>query len=63
MQLETAEIMQRATPPVAVSAASIAGLPLSEWVYVLTAAYLVLQIAWFIAQRVKDYKEYRDGRE
>lgn len=62
-EMEAASMATKAAPPVAVSAASVAGLPLSEWVYILTILYLIAQIVWFVIQRVKDYKEYMNGRE
>jgi hypothetical protein len=40
--------LAKAAPPVAVSAASLAGMPLSDWVLIATLAYTALQfyIAW-----------------
>lgn len=48
MQAEIAEQAAKAAPPVAVAGVSIAGIPLSEWVYALTAVYLLFQIVVII---------------
>ena len=45
----------KSTPPLAVSASAAAGVPLNAWVMLLTAAYLVLQIAYLI------WKWHRDA--
>ena len=36
----------KAVPAVGVSALSVLGVPLSEWVYILTIIYLMAQISW-----------------
>jgi hypothetical protein len=45
------------SPPVAVSAVSILGVPLSEWVYVFTIAYTVVGIATIIKKHWIGTKE------
>lgn len=35
-------------PPLAVTGASMFGLPLSDWVYILTIFYTLLQTGYFI---------------
>lgn len=56
---ELAAVAGKATPPLAVTAASIAGLGFQEWVYILTLIYLVLQIT---ATGMKLYKDWKDKR-
>lgn len=46
----------KATPPLAVAGASLAGMGLQEWVFALTIVYLALQIAHLI------WKFFREGR-
>ena len=48
----------KTAPPVSVVGATIAGVPLSEWVLILTALYTSLQLAYFMRKR---YKEFKDG--
>lgn len=48
----------KTAPPVSVAGATIAGATLSDWVLVLTALYTVLQLAYFLRVR---YKEYKNG--
>ena len=36
----------KAMPAVGVSALTVLGVPLSEWVYILTIIYLMTQIGW-----------------
>lgn len=39
----------KASPPVAITSLSLFGIPISEWVYFLTAVYTILLIiGWFI---------------
>ena len=40
----------KAIPPAGVSILSCAGIPLSEWVYIVTLIYLLIQIGWLIAK-------------
>jgi len=44
MTNELATQAVKVAPPIAVSALNTAGMPLSEWIYILTAVYLVFQI-------------------
>lgn len=46
------------TPPIGVSTLSILGVPLSDMVYVMTIAYILVQIACTI---YKTYKEAKKG--
>jgi len=48
----------KSAPPVSIAGATVLGASLEEWVLVLTALYTVLQLAYFIRRR---YKEYKDG--
>lgn len=48
----------KSAPPISVAGATIAGISLQEWVLVLTAVYTLLQLAYFLRKR---YKEYQDG--
>lgn len=46
---ETVQTMAlKVSPPVAVSALSMFGVPLQEWVYIVTIIYVVLQTTKFI---------------
>ena len=38
----------KSSPPVAVIAATAAGMTLQDWVFVLTLAYLGIQIGWLL---------------
>ena len=40
----------KAIPPAGVSILSCAGIPLSEWVYIVTLIYILIQIGWLIAK-------------
>jgi hypothetical protein len=46
----------KASPPIGVTATTVAGVPLSEWVYIVTILYTVLQCAWFIYSKYKTLK-------
>ena len=47
----------RVAPPVAVTGASFLGLPLSEWVYIVTIVYTLLQTGYFIWKLVHNHLE------
>lgn len=36
----------KASPPVTVVGLTLGGIPLQEWVYILTIVYLLMQIGW-----------------
>jgi len=42
------DVIKQATPPVTVSTLSLLNVQLSDWVYILTIIYLLLQIAIMI---------------
>ncbi|MFZ6730601.1 hypothetical protein ACO0LG_01580 [Undibacterium sp. Ji42W] len=42
----------KASPPVAISAITLLGIPLNEWVFILTIIYTVLQITFFVRDKV-----------
>ncbi|MBI3727098.1 MAG: holin [Burkholderiales bacterium] len=42
----------KASPPVTISAISLLGIPLNEWVFILTIIYTVLQITIFLRDKV-----------
>ena len=42
----------KAIPPVAISAITVLGVPLNEWVFILTIIYTVLQITFFLRDKV-----------
>ncbi|MFZ6875363.1 hypothetical protein ACO0LF_25130 [Undibacterium sp. Di27W] len=46
--METVKTM----PPIAISAITLLGIPLNEWVYILTLIYIVLQITFFVREKV-----------
>lgn len=56
---EYVSAVTKASPPIAVTGASIAGMSLQEWVLVATLVYTVLQIALLIYNFVK--KRRADG--
>lgn len=53
---EASVMAVKAAPPVAVVGATLFGVPLQEWVYILTIIYLVLQI---VSLLLKCWKERR----
>jgi hypothetical protein len=38
----------KASPPIAVLGATVYGMTLQDWVFVLTLIYLVIQIGWLL---------------
>ena len=58
--IETAaEVIAKSTPPVTVSVMSLGGIPLSEWVYILTIVWVLWQLGCSVYDRV----EKRRGRK
>lgn len=62
---ELAEGSAKAVPPVLVSATSFVGVPLEQWVYIITIVYVLLQIAflcykWWCMRRDRRAKEAED---
>jgi hypothetical protein len=53
---EIAAASMKVTPPVAVSAASLAGMSLQEWVLTVTLLYTVLQIVSLVYGWIKKRK-------
>ena len=49
----------KAVPPVAVSALTLFGIGLQDWVYLLTLVYIGIQVGWFIWSKI--LKKGRDG--
>lgn len=45
------------TPPASVTSLSVAGVPMEEWVYILTAIYTLVNLGWLI---YKIWEKYRD---
>lgn len=43
----------KAAPAVAVTGVAVAGVPLQEWVYILTIVYLLLQIGVLVLDKVR----------
>ena len=56
-----AETMKGA-PPAAVAVSALAGLPLEQWVFILTMIYLLLQIGW-MAWKYADKLVNRKGAD
>jgi hypothetical protein len=54
---DAAAYATRVAPPMAVTGASFLGLPLSEWVYIVTIAYTLLQTGYFIWKLVHNQLE------
>lgn len=48
METEFFNIAKQSTPPVAITTLSLIGIPLSDWVYIFTLLYLLLQIIYLI---------------
>ena len=46
----------KASPPIAITSLSLFGLPLSEWVYLLTAIYTLLLILGFLRKLFFSYR-------
>lgn len=42
----------KSMPPIAISAITLLGIPLNEWVFILTIVYTVLQITFFVRDKV-----------
>ena len=53
------EVITKSTPPVTVSVMSLGGIPLSEWVYILTIVWVLWQLGWSVHDRL----EKRRGRK
>jgi len=48
----------KSVPPLAISAITLAGIPLQEWVFILTIVYTGLQIIFFVKDKFfKNKKE------
>lgn len=62
-KIEVAAEVARATPPVAVAGASLAGVPLNTIVLVLTIAYLVLQIGYLLFKWVREWRKPKRGEK
>lgn len=63
---EYVAVAGKASPPIAVSGAAIAGIPLQDWVLTATLVYTVLQVGLliynFMKQRARDrVQEARDA--
>ena len=53
---ETAVSNVTALPPVAVAGMTLFGFAISDWVQVLAAVWLIVQIVWFINKQIRDHK-------
>lgn len=58
----------RIAPPLTVTGASLFGLPLSEWVYITTIIYTLLQTGYFIwklvnKEKTKLKEEIKEAKE
>lgn len=54
--IDGATYVSRVAPPLTVTGASMFGLPLSEWVYITTIFYTVIQTVYFIWKLVHKEK-------
>lgn len=54
--VDGATYVSRVAPPLTVTGASLFGLPLSEWVYITTIIYTLLQTGYFIWKLVNKEK-------
>jgi hypothetical protein len=54
----------RASPPVAVSSAALAGVTLQDWVLLATLVYTLINIALLLRDKVyRPWKESKDARD
>jgi hypothetical protein len=53
---EAIAAVKTGAPPVAVVGATVAGLSLQDWVYILTGIWLIAQTAWLIFRAVRDVR-------
>ena len=60
MKVETIPDSVVVAPPAGVAAATIAGVPLQDWVLWLNLAFILLALGWKLRTI---FKEYRDGRK
>lgn len=58
---EAIAAVTKATPPVTVSALSIAGVSLQDWVLIATLIYTVLQLLLLVPKVLKWLRELRRG--
>ena len=59
--LGAAAVAGKNAPPIAVAGMTMAGVSLQDWVYVLTIAWLVVQLAWFCYSKYKAIKSGKHG--
>lgn len=57
MNNELTEYALRAGPGIGVGGLSLFGLPLQDWVYILTAVYTILQIGLFLWNRYNNWRK------
>ena len=62
LKAEIVEQVTKASPPISVGVLTIAGVPLSQWVLVLTAIYTMIQIGLLVDRIVRDYKRRKHER-
>lgn len=53
MENEFNEAVKHSAPPVGVSALTLFNVQLADWVYILTAIYLVLQIVYLVMKIIR----------
>ncbi len=53
----------KASPPVAVSGAIVAGITVADWITAMTLAYLLLQIGLLIPRYIEQWKLWRQDRD
>lgn len=53
----------RVAPPVTVSAASVMGLGLEDWMYIATIIYTLLQGGYLVYKWRKSHKRYKKQKE
>jgi len=51
----------KVSPVVAVSSATYLGFTLSDWMYIVTITYMVLQITLLIHKELKKWRRDKDG--
>ncbi|APR53372.1 hypothetical protein CA223_05530 [Sphingomonas koreensis] len=60
---ETSAQAGLSVPPVGVAAVTLAGIELQQWILILTAIWLLMQMGWFIFEKVSRLLRDRAERE
>jgi hypothetical protein len=61
--LGVAAVAGKNAPPIAVAGMTMAGVPLQDWVYILTISWLFVQIAWFCYDKWRKIRRDMDDSQ